>query len=160
MAVGLVPAKKDRINGWARVHQYLDPRRPRPEGSGTGPYVRFFRANPHTGLGTPYAIDTIPAQVHDPGKPGDLKKGATDHAADASRYELMDRPPLSVLPVALEPARPHHRAVHDHVKARLLRAIESAQQREEQLEGSLPTYAGGYQPTMDDDAGLVEDVYG
>lgn len=165
LKVTLVQAKKDRTNGWARVHQYLDPRRPRPDGKGRGPYARFFRANPRTGLGCPYAIETLPAQVHDTtaGREWDLKKGATDHAADAIRYELMDQPPLSVLPLEQQPGRPHHRAVHDRVRAKLLDAINRASQAEAQevAHGALPTYAGTYKVTADEqDAGLVEDVYG
>lgn len=165
LKVTLVPAKKDRTNGWARCHQYLDPRRPRPDGKGAGPYARFFRPNAQTGLGCPYAIEMIPAQVHDShaGKEWDLKKSSTDHAADAFRYELMDRPPLSVVPVSLEPALPHQQVVHNRVKAKLLEAIERAQQggsEEEQLEGPLPTYAGDHQSTLERDAGLVADVYG
>lgn len=162
LKVTLIPAKKDRMNGWARTHQYLDPRRPRPDGEGHGPYLRFFRANPHTGLGCQYAIDTIPAQIHDDteGKEWDLKKSPTDHAADAERYELMDRPPLSLLPVALEPGRSHHRAVHDRVKQRILEAIEQVQQQEQ--EGELPVTAGRFPVTTEggNDADLVGDVYG
>lgn len=164
LKVTLIQAKKDRMNGWARCHEYLDPRRPRPDGNGAGPYVRFFRWNRHTGLGCPYAIETIPAQVHDnhAGREWDLKKSSTDHAADAFRYELMDRPPLSVLPVALEPVRPHHQAIHNRVKTKLLEAIQRAQlaREAEQFEGPLPTYAGDFQPTLDGDPGLVADVYG
>lgn len=165
LQVTLVPAKKDRANGWARVHQYLDPRRPRPDGKGTGPYARFFRANPQTGLGCPYAIEMLPAQIHDDhaGREWDLKKSATDHAADATRYELMDRPPLSVLPMALEPGRPHHRAIGERTRRILRAAIEQVEREQEQdlAEGSLPTYAGTYKVTADDeDAGLVGDVYG
>ncbi len=163
LKVTLIQAKKDRMNGWARVHQYLDPRRARPDGHGHGPYARFFRANPQTGLGTPYAIDTIPAQVHDDhaGKEWDLKKSSTDHAADAFRYELMDRPPLSVLPVALEPGRSHDRQIGDRTRQLLARAIARAEQRDEELEGPLPTYAGSYPVTSeDDDPNLISDVYG
>lgn len=163
LKVTLVPAKKDRMNGWARCHQYLDTRRPNPAGEGTGPYARFFRANPQTGLGCPYAIDTIPAQIHDDheGKEWDLKKSSTDHGADAFRYELMDRPALSILPLALEPGRPHHRAIHEQVKRRLVEAIEHAQMGQE-FEGPLPTYAGSYPLTLEgpEDAEVVGDVYG
>lgn len=163
LKVTLVPAKKDRMNGWARLHQYLDPRRPRPEGTGNGPYARFFRANPQTGYGCPYAIDTLPAQVHDDhaGKEWDLKKSHTDHAADTVRYELMDRPALSVLPVELEVGRPHHRAVHDRVKQRLLEAIAQAQDRDQYSEEPTQTTVGGYPLTAEgEDQGLIGDVYG
>lgn len=163
LKVTLVPAKKDRMNGWARVHQYLDPRRARPEGTGTGPYARFFRAHPQTGLGCPYAIETIPAQVHSSveGKEWDLKKSSSDHPADTVRYELMDRPALSVLPIALEPGRPHHRAVHERVKQRLLAAIEAQQQGQELLEGPIETFAGKYPVTAaEEDREIIGDVYG
>ena len=162
LKVTLVPAKKDRMNGWARVHQYLDPRRPQPEGQGTGPYARFFRANPQTGLGCPYAIETLPAQIHDDhqGREWDLKKSSTDHAADAVRYELMDRPALSILPVALEPARAHHALVGDRVRARLREAIE-AQQAGQELEGPAETYAGTFPVTAEgEDRELLGEVYG
>lgn len=163
LRVTLVPAKKDRTNGWARVHQYLDPRRAKPEGNGTGPYARFFRSHPQTGLGCPYAIETMPAQIHDDhaGKEWDLKKSSTDHAADAIRYELMDRPALSVLPMALEPGRPHHRAVHDRVKQRLLEAIEQQQESQRTGEEPIETFAGKFPTTAEgEDQGLVGDVYG
>lgn len=163
LQVTLVPAKKDRMNGWARVHQYLDPRRHRPDGKGTGPYARFFRANPHTGLGCPAAIQSLPAQIHDDhaGRESDLKKTAGDDCADAVRYELMGRPPLSVLPVAAEPGRPHDRAVHARTKQLLLAGLAHAAQQHEPDEGPMPTTLGGFPTTgEDDDPGLVADVYG
>ncbi|MGH2404894.1 MAG: terminase large subunit domain-containing protein, partial [bacterium] len=164
LQVTLVQARKDRINGWARVHQYLDPRRKGPDGDGRGPWLRFFRSNPELpGYGCPYAIETIPAQIHDPLKPGDLKKGkgesATDHAADALRYELMDQPALTVMPLDEQPARPHHRAVHDRVKQRLLEAIQehnAGAAADDELTGS---FAGELQALAPDDPKLLADLY-
>jgi hypothetical protein len=164
LKVTLVPAKKDRTNGWARVHQYLDPRRPRPDGKGQGPYARFFRANLQTGLGCPYAIETLPAQIHDDhaGREWDLKKSSTDHAADAVRYELMDRPPLSVLPLAEHPGQPHDRAIHARTKQLYLAAMARVERApEDDAEGPMPTTLTGFNTTVeDDDPGLIAEVYG
>jgi len=164
LQVTLVQARKDRINGWARVHQYLDPRRKRPDGEGRGPWLRFFRPNPALpGYGCPYAIQTIPAQIHDALRPGDLKKGrsegATDHAADALRYELMDQPALTVVPLHEQPARPHHQAVHDRVRERLLEAIREHNTdaaTEDDLGG---TFDGTLEGLAPDDPELIADLY-
>jgi hypothetical protein len=52
LAITLVQANKDRINGWARVHQFLDPRRPDPAGSGTSaPYLTVYDVEEETALG-------------------------------------------------------------------------------------------------------------
>lgn len=107
----LMPANKDRINGWARMHQYLDTRRPQP-GGGVGPWLRYFKHNPISGMGCPYAIETIPSQIHKDDNSGDLKKGPTDHGCDGWRYLLMARPALSVLPDQLKAVPQHHRLIH------------------------------------------------
>lgn len=96
--ITLERANKDRINGWARVHSYLDTRRPQPEG-GTGPWLRAVRSQPETALGCPMLIQTIGAQTHDDKMTGDMKKGANDHWVESVRYLLMSEDPLTPVPV-------------------------------------------------------------
>jgi hypothetical protein len=43
----------------------------------------------------PYTVRTIPALVSDSHKPEDVDSDGEDHAADALRYFVMSRPPLS-----------------------------------------------------------------
>lgn len=86
-----VPCQKadnDRINGWARLHEWL---MGVTVGGGdvTVPMIQFYE------LGCPYTIRTIPSMVVDENKPEDLRsKGTEDHAADETRYAVMSRPPL------------------------------------------------------------------
>jgi hypothetical protein len=134
-SVRLVPADKARAVGWARVHDYLDPRRAQPDGS-QGPWLRVFRraggAKSGSTIGCPYLIETLPAQVHDPHRPGDLLKAGreddTDHAVDALRYALVSRPRLPPLDVQVAGAERRHAAyVHQVLRERLAAAIAARQ---------------------------------
>lgn len=110
--ITLVQANKNRINGWMRVHQFLDTRRPDPAGSGEKlPYQRILDTDPKAidgeRFGWPYFVSTIGAQMHSEKMDGDMKKQNNDHGADADRYLLMGREPLSVLPRELRPHKTH-----------------------------------------------------
>lgn len=85
---GIMPADNDRINGWARVHHYLN----------DGPACEY-----HRGLGVetcpmlhvfeekcPMFIETIPSLPRSTAKPDDAEtKNVDDHIADALRYVIM-----------------------------------------------------------------------
>ena len=69
--------------------------------------------------------------MYDETKPGDMKKGATDHGCDAWRYLLMAREPLSSVPIAQRPGKTHGQRVRertrkilDLVRARHNRSLE------------------------------------
>ena len=74
-----IKADKDRINGWARLRQWLGLR---PDGR------PWLQVSPSCG----YAIRTIPAQVSDEHDPEDLDTDGEDHAVDSLRYFVMSRP--------------------------------------------------------------------
>lgn len=122
----LQQANKDRLNGWMRVHQFLDPRRPDPDRPGkTAPYLRMMRYDEHTGLGCPGLISTIGAQMHSEKQDGDMRKQTNDDFCDALRYLLMGRSPLSILPRELQPAPSHE----NRVRARTAQLIREAKAR-------------------------------
>jgi hypothetical protein len=141
--ITIVQANKDRINGWMRMHQWLNPRRPIPQG-GVGPWLRIFNLNPELGYGCPYLIETLPLQLHvDSSKltanVGDMQKSETDHGVDALRYELMAHPPLSELPAHLQPFPTHQQKI----AAKTKELIDNWKKRQNQ---SLmdDTMTGGY----------------
>lgn len=120
----LIAANKDRKNGWHRCHQFLKPRKSPDVDGGAVPWIQFVNEDPDTGMGAPYIIETLPAQVHDDAQTGDLKKGATDHACDALRYLLIAREPLSEIPASARPALPHHKRVHERHRKMILNALK------------------------------------
>lgn len=137
--INIQPANKDRINGWMRVHTFLDVRRPDPAGSGSrGPFLRVMEGNTETGYGAPYLISTIGAQVHSDKQDGDMKKQGNDHAADTLRYLLMAREPLSIIPRELIPFKGHR----DRLNARTRKLMEIARKRRhserQALESAIP----------------------
>lgn len=125
--VVLLPANRDRINGWVRMHQYLDPRRPQP-GGGQGSYWRIFQFNEQTGAGCPYLLKTLPGQIHKDDGSGDLDKNSTDHGCDAMRYALMSRPPLTEVPLELRPVPTYA----DRLQAKTRKVMAQFRHREEQ----------------------------
>lgn len=72
-------AKNDRLAGWARVREYMQ-----PDAQGV-PMVQIFDTCKNL-------IRTIPDQMHDDKDPEDLNTELEDHAVDAFRYGLMTRP--------------------------------------------------------------------
>lgn len=161
VAIVLVRANNDRINGWMRVHQFLDVRRKSPDSkTGTGPYLRVVKPDDTTGLGCPYLISTIGAQMHSDKQDGDMKKQSNDHAVDALRYLIMQREPLSVLPRELMPGKSHE----NRVKERTRKVIAQARKRKlerlgEFQEGAeiedLPVGAGVGLDDEDDDGDIL-----
>lgn len=143
VAITLVQANKDRINGWARVHQFLDVRRPDPAGSGKlQPYLRIVDVEDdipagETPLGCPYLISTIGAQVHSDKQDGDMKKQGNDHAVDALRYLLMGREPLSVLPRELMPGKSHRERMREKTRKLLEGARERLRQMKQAEHGEV-----------------------
>lgn len=110
----LMPADNDRVNGWQRVHSYLDegPACPhhRAMGWDTCPWLHVFDncAN---------LIRTLPALPYDANKAEDVDTDAEDHAADALRYLLMR---LAVPHVGREP-RKEPVTVQERIDAQLAR---------------------------------------
>ena len=133
----LVKANKDRINGWSRVHSFLDPRRPQPGSRQPGPWLTVLPPA-GDGLGCPYLIETLPAQVHDEARPGDLRKHVGDDAVDALRYLLIGREPLATVPLELRPRPTHEQRLARHTRRALLHAMRLAQTPEEA--DSTPPY--------------------
>ena len=85
---GIMQANNDRINGWARVHHYLN-KGPacdyhREQGMETCPMLHVFEDK------CPMFIETIPALPRSTEKPDDAAtKNVDDHIADALRYVIM-----------------------------------------------------------------------
>lgn len=138
----LTKASKDRINGWHRMHSFLDARRPLPTEPGEpkmrGPWMTVLPADPRDGLGCPYLIETIPGQVHDDRetKRGDLRKNDHDHACDAGRYLLVAREPLAVVPIEERPRPSHGQRVQQRTRQMLMRALKR-QAADNGLEGDV-----------------------
>ena len=66
----------------AAVKSWLKPVSKQPEG-GLGPWrLVFLEFDEENGKGCPYIVQTLPSQICDDNKPGDMKKGATDHGCD------------------------------------------------------------------------------
>jgi phage terminase large subunit len=127
--ITLVPANKDRINGWMRVRSFLafraDPLPPRTaERPPPVPWMVVATPDVATGYGCPTLIASLPAQAFDdrPTHTGDMKPSATDHAPDSLRYLIMAREPLSEVPVEERPGKAHHARVHEHARKQLERA--------------------------------------
>jgi len=85
---GIMPANNDRINGWARVHQYLNDAPAceyhRLEGKDKCPMLHVFEDK------CPMFIEQIPALPRSAAKPDDAEtRNVDDHIADALRYVCM-----------------------------------------------------------------------
>lgn len=91
MGIPLRKADNDRINGKARVHEWL----------------KLVNGQPRLKVWTtcPNLIRTLPALPYSKTRPEDVDTDAEDHAYDALRYGLMSRPaPAVIVPQA--PRRP------------------------------------------------------
>lgn len=85
---GIMPADNDRINGWSRVHHYLNDgpacEYHRAQGKETCPMLHVFEDK------CPMFIETIPALPRNSAKPDDAEtRNVDDHIADALRYVIM-----------------------------------------------------------------------
>lgn len=86
----LIPSHKDRIAGWAIMHQYLY------HDAHMQPRLRYFE--------TCYdSIRTLPEQIYDDNNPEDLDSDGEDHAADVDRYFLQTlKSKKSIMPMTEE----------------------------------------------------------
>jgi len=159
----LVRANADRINGWMRVHQYLDPRRPDPTETGKKePWLRVYAPNPELGYGCPYLIETLPAQVHDELKPGDMKKGATDHGCDGLRYLVVGWPTLSTIPMRLMEQPSYTKRIHARTQKIMEQVLEQQNRRMEGTDGDMILeMEGEYEYEDEDEATIagIEDLF-
>lgn len=159
VAILLAQANNGRLNGWMRVHQFLDVRRKSPEGKGkTGPYLRVMKYDAKTGLGCPYLIATIGAQMHSDKQDGDMKKQTNDHGVDALRYVIVQREPLSILPRELTPGKTHENRVKERTRKLILEAKKRKLERLGEFDDGmevedLPVAAG-----VDDEDGDDGDI--
>ena len=135
--VYLERANKDRVNGWQRLRQRLDPRRQAPDG--LGPMMRVLAPGPSHEWGCPYLIKAMPVQSFDDrdSRRGDMKASRTDHPLDAVRYLFMGRTPITSLPLEERPVVPHHRRVHQKSRQMLERLQRMADAEEEASRGVL-----------------------
>lgn len=90
---GAIKAEHNRINGWARLREYLA----HEIDAVTGEFIRepmwqIFETCTHL-------IRTLPALTHDDHDGEDADSDGEDHAADAARYGLMTRPKLTTVPL-------------------------------------------------------------
>ena len=89
--VPLIKADNERVNGWHRLHGWLQ--ETTVAGEHRVPMMQFF------GPGCPYTCRTIPSLIVDDTRPEDVKtKGTEDHAGDETRYAVMSRPAPSRKP--------------------------------------------------------------
>lgn len=101
----MVQGDNDRVNGWARLREYLA----WEIDNQTGDLIRkpmwqMFSQDPEfPGLGAPNLIRTLPALVHDEHDPEDVDTNSEDHAPDSARYGLMTRPRISIVPLEVMP---------------------------------------------------------
>lgn len=77
--VPLIQANKDRVNGWARLREWLQLA---PDGR------PWLQVHPDC----PYLARTLPSLVSDGTRPEDVDTDGEDHAADALRYFVQSRP--------------------------------------------------------------------
>lgn len=122
-------ANNARIDGWARLRDYLRPTRPIED-----PATGLITLHPRL-----YVMDecrdlirTLPLLVHDRKKPEDVDTEGEDHAPDALRYALMSVPLRSRVPESVNPQellnaarrRANRREEHGIVEHPVLGALE------------------------------------
>jgi phage terminase large subunit len=102
-------ADNDRIGGWQRVREFLAWKRD-PNGVVLQqPTLQVFDTCINT-------IRTLPAVVFDEHRVDDVDSDGEDHAADETRYALMSRPGLTIVPremLSLDDQEAWDRAVHE-----------------------------------------------
>ena len=90
-------ADNDRILGWRRVRQWLDPY-DAPNGLGRTALLQVFDGT------CPELCRTLPGLIFDDHKPEDCDTDGEDDAPDALRYGLMSRPAPKPIPVVNAPS--------------------------------------------------------
>jgi hypothetical protein len=109
-----IKAANDRQAGWSQFRQYLHWERSPLGTLSKAPMLQIFDTCPNL-------IRTIPSLVFDAHNTNDLDTDGEDHAADAARYGIMSRPPITRIPLsemAPEYANAARRAEHDEKEAR------------------------------------------
>lgn len=110
----MVMAENDRVNGWARVREYLS-----YEESESGQLLRAPKWQVFETCRN--LVRTLPSLIHDEHDPEDCDTDGEDHAPDALRYGLMTRPKLSIVPLDVLPSEYRDaqiRAEHDERSGR------------------------------------------
>jgi len=80
----VVAADNSRVQGWMRIHEYLEPR-----DDGTAPMLQIFS-------NCLKCIETLPQMIHGDKDPMDcLDNSQIDHWPDTIRYRLMSRPAIA-----------------------------------------------------------------
>jgi phage terminase large subunit len=102
-------ADNDRISGWQRVREFIAWQRNKDGLLTQHPAFQVFESCTNT-------IRTIPALVFDEHKKDDVDTDGEDHAADETRYALMSRPGLTIVPrehLAPDDREAWDRALHE-----------------------------------------------
>jgi len=119
--IPMIPATKDRINGWGRVRDWLHVYDAVDKVSGSTyktARLKIFS----TCLKT---IESIPAMVHDETHPNDMAKHPLDHIPDALRYWAMSRP---------RPTHPEKEWPDTSMEARVRRNIANLGKKKRRVE--------------------------
>lgn len=82
--VSVIAANNDRVQGWSRCREYLEPR----------PYKNGLSSWVHISKDCPNLIRTLPVLVHHERLSEDIEDGMEDHAPDAFRYGMVSRAPI------------------------------------------------------------------
>lgn len=85
--INIIKADNQRVNGWGRVREYLQPRD--IGGARRESWLQISKECSNL-------IRTLPALVHDDHRVEDVLDGMEDHAPDALRYGLQSRAPVHV----------------------------------------------------------------
>jgi hypothetical protein len=94
--VSLIQAKKERVNGWKRLREWLHPYDALDHVTGN-----VYKATKLKIFSTCIkAIEAIPSMVHDDKKVEDVAAHPLDHIPDALRYWCMSRPTVITTPGA------------------------------------------------------------
>jgi hypothetical protein len=104
--VPLIPANKERVNGWKRLRDWLHPIEVTDPVTGqkyTTARLRVFSTCIRT-------IEAIPAMIHDEKNPEDVAEHELDHIPDALRYWAMSRP------APAKPEPPKHPTQEEMIK--------------------------------------------
>lgn len=124
------PGNNDRLDGWFRVRQYLEPWDVLHDGKiVTVARLVYF----NTCLNS---IRTVPSLIHDDIRVEDVDTDSEDHAGDAIRYGVMSRPAME-----MDTSQKELQAFHQRVRLEgLLKEFPSlrrGRQRDEWAEGEL-----------------------
>jgi hypothetical protein len=117
--VPLIPANKERVNGWKRLRDWLKPIEMIDPSTGktyTTAKLRVFSTCVQT-------IEAIPAMIHDDHNPEDVAEHDLDHIPDALRYWAMSRP------APAKPEPPKHPSEREMVQRHIDKLDRMAKRR-------------------------------